>query len=115
MRARVKAPELIECHDCGHAVSFSAASCPQCGSREPAGPHVHSPRELRRLRAEARNNRTLIVSVVGCGLLGAAFGALTASGSIMVVVRAAFYGLVGVLLGAPIGFVINMTRHLGRR
>ncbi|MFT4116544.1 hypothetical protein [Bradyrhizobium sp.] len=114
MRARARAPELIECHDCGQAVSFSAASCPNCGSREPAGPYAHSERELRRLRGEARNDRTLIVSVVGCGLLGAAFGGLTASGSIMTIVGAAFYGLIGVLLGAPVGFVINMTRHLGR-
>lgn len=115
MPTRAKVPELIECHDCGQAVSFSAASCPQCGSREPAGPHVHSPRELRRLRAEARNDRTLIMSVVGCGLLGAALGALTATGPIMMFVGGVFYGLIGVLLGAPIGFVINMTRHLGRR
>lgn len=115
MRARAKAPELIECHDCGREVSFSAASCPQCGSREPAGPHVHSPRELRRLRAEAHNDRTLIVSVAGCGLLGVAVGALTGSGPIMMVVGAAFCGLIGLLLGAPIGFVINMTRRLDRR
>lgn len=115
MRARARAPELIECHDCGQAVSFSAASCVQCGSREPAGPYVHSPREMRRLRAEAYNDRTLILSVVGCGCIGASFGALTASGPIMMVFSAAFYGLIGVLLGTPIGFVINMTRHIFRR
>src|SRR5215475_8774275 len=29
--------ELIKCHDCGGSVSFRAASCPHCGSMEPAG------------------------------------------------------------------------------
>lgn len=33
----------------------------------------------------------------------------------MMIVAAAFYGLIGLLLGAPISFVINMTRHVGRR
>lgn len=76
---------------------------------------MHNPRELRRLRAEAHNDRTLIVSVVGCGLLGVAIGALTASGPLRTVVDAAFCGLIGLLLGAPIAFVINMTRRLGQR
>lgn len=115
MRTRVRAPELVGCHDCGQGVAFSAVSCPHCGSREPAGPYVHSPRELRRLRVEGHNDRTLILSIAGCALLGAAFGALNASSGGMAVVGGVFYGLIGVLLGTPVGFVINMTRHIGRR
>lgn len=110
-----RAPELLTCHDCGNAVSFSATNCPHCGSREPTGPYVHSPRELRRHRIEARNDWTLAVAVVGCSLLGVVFGLMTASGTFAALLAGAGYGAVGLLLGVPIGFVVNMTRHLSRR
>jgi hypothetical protein len=110
-----RSPELLTCHDCGKAVSFSAANCPHCGSREPTGPYVHSRRELRRHRLEARNDWTLAIAVVGCGLFGVFFGAMTASGTFTAIFAGAGYGAVGLLLGVPVGFVVNMTRHIGRR
>ena len=112
---RARAPELLSCHDCGAGVSFSAVSCPHCGSREPAGPYVHGRGELRRLRAEERNDRTLILAVAGCGLFGVFFGAMTASGTFGAVLSGMGYGTIGLLLGVPVGFVINVTRHIGRR
>jgi hypothetical protein len=62
--------ELIECHDCGGAVSFRAANCPHCGSAEPAGPYVFNRKEARRHRIEERNDRNLVVVTLSCGLVG---------------------------------------------
>lgn len=76
---------------------------------------MHSGRELRRHRIEERNDRTLMLAVVGCGLFGAIFGVMTASGTFGAALAGVSYGTVGVLIGAPVGFVINMTRHIGRR
>jgi rRNA maturation protein Nop10 len=66
--------ELINCHDCGRCVSFTAASCPHCGSIEPAGPYRFNRKEARRHRIEERNDRTLILMTVGFGAVGAFYG-----------------------------------------
>jgi hypothetical protein len=63
--------ELINCHDCGLSVSFTAVSCPHCGSIEPAGPYRFNRKEARRYRIEDRNDRTLILITVGFGAVGA--------------------------------------------
>lgn len=106
--------ELINCHDCGRAIAFSATTCPNCGSLEPAGPYVHNRRERRRFRGESRNDHTLLIAVLACSLGGALYGAVTASGTFSAMVFGLLYGCLGGLIGAPVGFVINMTRHLGR-
>jgi hypothetical protein len=67
--------ELIECHDCGGAVAFRAASCPHCGSAEPAGPYVFNRKEPQRHRIEERNDRNLVVIALSCGLVGVLYGA----------------------------------------
>lgn len=109
-----KTTELISCHDCGEPVSFSAASCPSCGSTEPQGPYVHNRSERRRHRREERNDLTLMISVIACGLGGAFYGAVTASGTLSAILFGIAYGGLGVLIGTPIGFVVNMTRYLNR-
>jgi hypothetical protein len=98
--------ELIGCHDCGGAVSFSAARCPHCGSREPSGPYIQSPREQRRHRIEERDDETLIGMLVLCTGIGFFFGAVTGG-----VWPAVGYGLVGALIGVPAGFILNVTRR----
>jgi len=65
--------ELIDCHDCRGPVSFSAVSCPHCGSTEPSGPYVFSKKEARRFRAEQRNDEMLVIATVGCGCAGALY------------------------------------------
>jgi hypothetical protein len=107
-------PELTSCHDCGNRVSFSAASCPHCGSIEPRGPYVHSRLELRRLRAEERNDHTLMVMVLACGIGGVLYGIVMATSPLWKILLATGYGCLGVLIGVPIAFIVNMTRHLGR-
>jgi hypothetical protein len=107
-------PELVTCQDCGEAVSFSAANCPHCGSTEPQGPYDHSRRERRRHRLEERNDHTMMMAVLGCSALGACYGAITASGPLWKILAGVGYGSLGLLLGVPVAFVINMTRHLGR-
>jgi hypothetical protein len=108
------ATELINCHDCGRSISFSATRCPNCGSLEPGGPYVHSEREQRRFGGEARNDHTLLIAVVGCALGGALYGALTASGTFTAILFGLLSGCLGALIGTPVAFVINMTRHVRR-
>ena len=105
--------ELVNCHDCGRPISFSASTCPNCGSLEPGGAYVHSKHELRRFRGEARNDHTLLVTVLGCGLGGALYGAVTASSIFTAILFGCLYGCLGALIGAPVAFVINMTRRVG--
>jgi hypothetical protein len=106
--------ELIDCHDCRRPVSFSAASCPHCGSIEPSGPYVHSTKELRRLRAEDRNDHTLLVTTVACCCGGALGGILLSSSTFGAIMAGIGYGIVGLIIGVPIGFAINVTRGLLR-
>jgi hypothetical protein len=99
--------ELIGCHDCGGAVSFSAVSCPHCGSREPSGPYIQSPLERRLHRIEERNDQTLIGMLVLCTGIGFFYGAVTGGAW-----PAVGYGLVGAIIGVPAGFIINVSRRL---
>jgi hypothetical protein len=106
--------ELTECHDCGGAVSFRAANCPHCGSLEPAGAYVFNRKEARRHRIEERNDRNLVVVALSCGLVGGLYGA-GGSASMLGAVLAGFsYGMLGVMIGVPIAFAINITRHIVR-
>jgi hypothetical protein len=107
-----KKTELIHCHDCGGAVSFRAASCPHCGSLEPGGPYVHNRKEARRHRIEERNDRNLVIVSLLCGLVGALYGASGSPTIFAAVVAGLGYGLIGVVIGVPIAFAINITRHL---
>jgi hypothetical protein len=102
---------LINCHDCGKPVSLSARQCAQCGSKEPAGPYRLSKRAARRNGAEARNDRNLILMMVMLGAVGALYGIETGSNWMREAVGALLYGFVGIVVGVPIAFAINMTRN----
>jgi hypothetical protein len=106
-------PELIGCYDCGGGVSFSASSCPHCGSTQPSGPYVLSARELKRHRIEEKNDRRLVVVTALCCGAGVAFGVLTASGPWSAILGGLGFGFVGLALGAPAAFIINVSRMLG--
>jgi hypothetical protein len=97
--------ELVPCYDCGKAISSTAAACQHCGSLEPGGPYVFSAEERRRLREHARNVRTMIITIVACGIAGAAYGLLS-SGTFTDAIPAS---LVGFLVGGPIGFAIMVA------
>ncbi|WP_315758606.1 MULTISPECIES: hypothetical protein [unclassified Bradyrhizobium] len=111
-RRQARRQELIDCHDCGSGVSFSAVACPHCGSTEPAGPAVQSRRELKRLRVEAHNDRRLVVVTVLCAGLGAIYGAVMGEGGAASWWAALGYGFVGTVIGVPAAFVINISRGL---
>lgn len=111
-QGRASRPELIECHDCGQGVSFTAAACPHCGSTEPAGPVVQSRRELRRLRIEASNDRRLVIVTLLCAGLGGFYGAVMGPGGVASAGTALFYGFIGAVIGMPAAFIINVTRGL---
>jgi hypothetical protein len=111
---RATKAELIKCHDCGGTVSFRAANCPHCGSMEPAGPHVFNRKEARRHRIEERNDRNLVVVTLSCGLVGALYGAAGSATALGAVLAGFGCGMLGVLVGVPIAFAINITRHLLR-
>jgi hypothetical protein len=106
--------ELIDCHDCRRPVSFSAASCPHCGSTKPLGSYVFSKKEARRLRVEQRNDETLLVATVACCCAGALYGFLLSSSTFGAIMAGTGYGFIGLLVGVPIGFAINLTRGLLR-
>jgi hypothetical protein len=104
--------ELINCHHCGRSVSFTAASCPHCGSIEPAGPYRFNRKEARRYRIEDRNDRTLILITVGFGAVGAFYGVETSSSTHGALVAGLCYGFVGAAVGVPLAFAISITAQL---
>lgn len=103
--------QLISCHDCGKPVSLSARQCPQCGSRDPAGPVRVSRRASRAIGAEARNDRTLIWMIAILGAIGALYGIEVSSTMLGEIIFGALYGFVGVCAAVPLAFAINVTRH----
>jgi hypothetical protein len=106
--------EIIRCHDCKHAVSFSAASCPHCGSTEPTGPYKFSKKEARSYRIEQRNDNNLVVTTLAFGAIAASYGVLVNLPSVFAATVAGLaYGLLGLLIGAPLAFTVNMVRHRG--
>ncbi|MCA1393305.1 MULTISPECIES: hypothetical protein [Bradyrhizobium] len=99
--------ELIGCSDCGGNVSFSAVACPHCGSREPAGHYVQSSEEQRLHPIEELNDQALIGMIVLCTGIGFFYGAVMIGPG-----GAAGYGLVGAIIGASAGFIINVSPRL---
>ena len=102
---------LIECHDCGKPVSPSARQCPQCGSKEPAGPYRPSRRAARRNGIEERNDRTLVLMVMALGAIGALYGVEIDSTLYGKLLSGALYGFVGVCAAVPLAFAVNVTRN----
>jgi hypothetical protein len=89
--------QLISCHDCGKPVSLSARWCPQCGSKDLAGPIPAS----RTVGAQARNDRTTFLMVAMLGAFGVFYGVETGSSWIREVLGAIFYGFIGVVAAVP--------------
>ncbi|KWV57270.1 hypothetical protein AS156_40170 [Bradyrhizobium macuxiense] len=103
-------PELTDCYDCDSPISFSAITCPHCGSTEPSGPYRHSRKEQKRLGAEARNDNRMVFITVVCIAVGIIVAALTGHG----IFFAASLGVLGALVGPPVAFVVNMLWALRR-
>jgi hypothetical protein len=103
--------KLIDCHDCGNPVSLSARWCPQCGSKDIAGPVRTGRRASGTIGTEAKNDRTLIMFMVALGAIGAFYGAKTGSSWVSKAAFTLLYGFVGVVSGVPIAFVVNVTRN----
>jgi hypothetical protein len=104
--------ELIDCHDCGKPVSLSARQCPQCGSKDLAGPFQLEKRAARRNGVEARNDRFLILMmIVTLGAVGTFYGIETGSSLMQKAVGALLYGFVGIVVAVPIAFAVNITRN----
>jgi len=101
---------LIDCQDCGKPVSLSARQCPQCGSRDLAGPVRASRRASRRVGAEARNDRTLWWMIAILGAVGVLYGIEISSTLVGEIVFGALYGFVGVCVAVPLAFAVNVTR-----
>jgi hypothetical protein len=92
--------KLIDCHDW----------CPGCGSKDFAGPVRMSRRAAKRIGAEQRNDNTLILLIVLFGAAGAFYGVETSSTLIGKLAFGALYGFVGVCIGVPLAFALNVTR-----
>jgi hypothetical protein len=102
---------LIDCYDCGNPVSLSARQCPQCGSKDLAGPYRPSEKAARRNGVESRNDRFLILMIAVFGTVGAVYGIEAGSSWMRETVGALLYGFVGVVIAVPIAFAVNITRH----
>jgi hypothetical protein len=111
--------EVIKCHDCKRPVSFSAAFCPHCGSKEPAGPYQFSKKEARKFRIEDKNDNYLVRTVLLLGLIGTLYGTFVGQKNesswygvqtAIIIMSAAWYGLIGVLVGVPVAATVNMYR-----
>jgi hypothetical protein len=108
------ARELIDCHDCGNAVSFSATTCPHCGSREPAGSYRMSAGERYLLNIERRNDRDGAIVAGTAGAIGALYGAASSASLLGAIGWAIVYGAAGLMVGIPVAFAVNITRRLVR-
>jgi hypothetical protein len=108
--ALVEEMELIDCYDCGRPVSFTATACPNCGSREPAGPYQFNRRERRRHRIEERNDRNLVVTALVLGAIGIAYGVEASSSTLGAMMYALLYGFIGVSIGVLLAFAMNVLR-----
>ena len=93
---------------------FCAASCPHCGSPEPSGPYVFSGKEIRRHRVEYRNDINLLITSLACAAGGVLQGAIISSSGLGAILHGLFYGLLGLLVGVPVAFALNVTRGLLR-
>ena len=111
--------EVINCHDCKRPVSFSAAYCPHCGSREPAGTYQFSKKEAGKFRIEDKNDNYLVRTTLLLGLIGMLYGIVVGQRSesswygvktTIIIASAVWYGLIGVLVGVPVAATINMYR-----
>ena len=111
--------EVINCHDCKRPVSFSAAYCPHCGSREPAGTYQFSKKEAGKFRIEDKNDNYLVRTTLLLGLIGMLYGIVLGQRSesswygvqtTTIIASAVWYGLIGVLVGVPLAATINMYR-----
>ena|ERR1700675_2242561 len=113
--------ELISCYDCDGAVSSSATACPHCGSSKPWGPYRVNAKEARKFRIEHRNDNYLVRTTLLIGFIGVLYGIVVGrkSGSesswygvqsAIIVVNAAWYGLLGILFGVPLAAAVNMYR-----
>jgi hypothetical protein len=60
---------------------------------------------------EERNDRNLIIIMTALGAIGAFYGVETSSSSLGALVLGLWYGFVGVAIGAPLAFAINITRN----
>jgi hypothetical protein len=97
----------INCYECTGPVSLSARQCPHCGSTAPAGPY----RSRSRFRIEERNDRGLATAALSLGILGACYGFATSASALGAFFATGAYGLLGLLVGVPIGFAINFLRN----
>jgi hypothetical protein len=109
IQARSAGKGLVRCLDCNEVVALSASWCPRCGSKAYFG--VHKQRHAR----EATNDSVLIGTTVATLLFGIVHGIAVRSGTLSAIFNASWQGALGLLVGVPIGFAINIIRSFGRR
>jgi hypothetical protein len=109
IQARSAGEGLVHCVDCNNVVAVSASSCPSCGSKTYFGVHK------RRYAHEETNDNILIGTTVATFLFGIVHGIAVSEGTLGAIFNAAWQGTLGLLVGVPIGFAINMMRSFGGR
>jgi hypothetical protein len=59
---------------------------------------------------EGKNDRTLVMCALTLGAIGVCYGYAVSSGAISAMVWAPLYGLLGLMIGVPLAFAINLMR-----
>jgi hypothetical protein len=59
---------------------------------------------------EGKNDRTLVVCSLVLGAIGACYGYAVSAGAFSAILWAPLYGLLGLMIGVPLAFAINLMR-----
>lgn len=100
----------MDCPDCGNKLSRSARHCPLCGATELHGPPQLGRRAPRIIGIEDKNDHTLVTCALTLGAIGACYGYAVSTGPISAILWLTVYGFVGLMIGVPLAFAINLIR-----
>ena len=92
------------CQDCGNAVSFSAGTCPNCGSSMPRS----NGRAYNLFHIDEKNDKRLMAALGGGSTVGLIYGIVMSSRAIGAVFDGLVYDVLGAIIAALVAFAIKL-------